>query len=153
MLVSVATAALLAGVHPRTVRRWSAAGTIGPIDHAELRARVPLDDRLLRLLTIALDADDVHRLRAADAGDPDAANDVALLLLAAGRQAQALPWLEAAAAGGCTDAMHWLGRRAIDAGDQRGGIAWLSRSASAGHRVSAELLDSLLKRPVSMSAR
>jgi len=95
-------------------------------------------------LLFSLEQIDPAVIEAADSGDPEAQNDVALMLLLAARPDLAVQWLQDAAAQDYPDAMHWLGRCHL-AGeglphDEGLGLSWLGRAAARGHMMSRELL-------------
>lgn len=111
-----------------------------------MRATVDLED-VEPLITIAMNADDLGRVVAADAGDPEAQNDVAMLFLAAGRHKAAVYWLELAAEQGYADAMHHLGRCHLEGlgvpRDEHLAVMWIAKAAAHGHAIAREQLFAL----------
>ena len=109
-------------------------------------ARISLNC-ILPDLQIKLANGDESLVRAADAGEAEAQNDLALMLLAANNPDLGVLWLQDAAEQSYPDAMHWLGRCYI-AGeglrrDEALGLSWLGRAAAGGHVLSGELLQTL----------
>lgn len=107
---------------------------------------VDLQD-VIPLVPIAVNQDDLTRVVAADAGDPEAQNDVAMLFLAAGRPKAAIYWLELSAEQGYADAMHHLGRCHLEGSgvprDENLAIMWIAKAASNGHAIAREQLFAL----------
>jgi TPR repeat protein len=145
MKVTLATAAALTGLSDRTLRRWIADGLVERGDGA--RTTIALD-ALARFVLLDIDDDSRAVIAAADTGDADAQNSLALLFLAARLPERAAYWLEHAAAQGHADAMHWLARAHLGAdGEQALGVMWLARSAAQGHLISAQQLASIVSVP------
>lgn len=113
---------------------------------SSVRATVELDD-VAPFIGIAMNGDDLQRICAADVGDPEAQNDVAMLFLAAGRHKAAVYWLELAAEQGYADAMHHLGRCHLDGSgvprDEHLAIMWIAKAASHGHTIARQQLFAL----------
>ncbi|MET9445552.1 hypothetical protein [Streptomyces cinerochromogenes] len=153
-----------------------------PVDHgvilgaarAALRARVEAADAevMFQLARHTLGEERMSLLcRAADAGHPEAAADMAMILLWNGPEEKAVPYLEVAAEAGVASAAlrlgrihraraeHWL-RAAAEAGDgaaahelgdmlvgpgrEEEALRWYRRAAATGHREVAGSLGSLL---------
>lgn len=115
-------------------------------DDSSARATVELAD-VVPLIAIAMNEDDLQRVSAADAGDPEAQNDVALLFLAAGRHEAAVYWLALAAKQEYGDAMHHLGRCHL-AGtgvprDEHLAIMWIAKAAAKGHTIARQQIFAL----------
>ena len=142
--ISVTTAAALAGVDRRTVRRWLGDGEIAlaaVLQHAGLN----------------LEPTDVEAVLLADAGDAEGCADLALVLSMQGHHSRAIEFIQRAADKGHADAMHWLARAYLEGNgvprDDNVGLMWLARSASLGHAISAAQIAALLsqRRPAAMS--
>ena len=133
--ISVTTAAALAGVDRRTVRRWLGEGEI------ELPA-------LLKHAGLSLDETDIEAVLLADAGDAEGCADLALVLSMQGHHSRAVEFIQRAADRGHPDAMHWLARAYLDGQgvqkDQYAGLMWLAKSASLGHPISKAQIEALL---------
>jgi TPR repeat protein len=133
--ISVTTAAALAGVDRRTVRRWLGDGDI------ELRP-------LLEYAGLELDAAEIEAVLLADAQDVEGCADLALILSMRGLHVRAIEWIQRAADKGHADAMHWLARAYLDGRgvdrDVNLGLMWLAKSASLGHPISQAQTSALL---------
>lgn len=133
--ISVTTAAALAGVDRRTIRRWLGDGGIS----------LP---ELLKLADLRLDESETEAVLLADAGDVEGCADLALILSMRGHHARAIEFIQRAAKEGHPDAMHWLARAYIEGQgverDENLGLMWLAKSASLGHPISAAQTAALL---------
>ncbi|WP_412852273.1 tetratricopeptide repeat protein [Ectothiorhodospira shaposhnikovii] len=126
-----------------TVRRLGRTGGRGPgharIELELIRGDIPLPD---------LEDEDLQVIQQADAGDPAARHDVALMLMEAGCQELAIHWLTAAANQQYPDAMHWLGRCHITGEgvprDEALGLSWIRRAAERGHFISRYQIEALV---------
>jgi len=139
--ISLNTAASLSGLSKRTLWRRVADGMLRALSAgAGERTGVALDDAIA-LSRLRLSPDDGELVVAADAGDPDAQCDLALMFLAQDYAESALPWLEAAAGQYHAEAMHWLGRCYISGkgvpADEKTGADWISKAASRGHSTAS----------------
>jgi TPR repeat protein len=134
--ISVTTAATLAGVDRRTVRRWLGDGSI------DLGG-------LLQAAALRLDPTEVEAVLLADAGDVEGCADLALILSMRGHHTRALEFIQRAADKGHADSMHWLARAYLDGKgveqDVNVGLMWLAKSASLGHAISAAQVAALLR--------
>jgi hypothetical protein len=150
--VSLATAAALTGLSDRTLRRWIADGTLHRGDGA--RTMIELDE-LARHIRLDLDEDTRAIIQAADLGDADASNSLALLFLASHQPGRAAPWLALAADKGHADAMHWLARchfQGLGAAQNGAlGVMWLAKAAAHGHCISAQQLTALVRVPLAQT--
>lgn len=145
--ISLNTAAAITERSKRTWIRRVDDGLARRVDgDSSNRAMVDLED-VAPLITIAMNRDDLSRVVAADCGDPEAQNDVAMLFLAAGRPKAAVYWLELAAEQGYADAMHHLGRCHLDGSgvprDEHLALMWISKAAAHGHAIAREQLFAL----------
>lgn len=135
--IRVTTAAALAGVDRRTVRRWLGEGDI------DLAA-------LLQQAGLRLSAVEAQTVLEADAGGADACAELATLFAERGFHSRAVEFWQWAADKGHADAMHWLARAYLDgrgvAPDLFVGLKWLATSASLGHAVSQAQTRALLTR-------
>jgi len=152
-LISTQTAALLTGKSVRTLQRWADEGHIRGIEKAGERRGAGGVKLLIELpsliphLSLALDAERMATILAADAGAADALREVALYFLAENQAATALLWLEAAAAKGDSDAMDWLSRCYFEGlGVERSiplGLKWLGEAAARGHALALRKIEVL----------
>ena len=135
--IRVTTAAALAGVDRRTVRRWLGEGEI------DLAA-------LLQKADLRLSAEEAQTALQADAGSADACAELATLFAERGFHSRAVEWWQQAAERNHADAMHWLARAYLDgrgvAPDLNLGLMWLAKSASIGHPISKAQTRALLSR-------
>ncbi len=147
--VTLGTAMAVTGLAKRTVWRRVAGrpewkrNVDEPLQRAQVALEALQEDLLVRVET----ADDLAVIVGADSGDADAMTDLALMLREAGEDAAALPWLQAAADAGHPDAMHWIGRALVTGDgmptDQATGLAWIRKSAAAGHVISQQQVDAI----------
>lgn len=132
--ISVTTAAALAGVDRKTVRRWLGEGEIDLAALLERAGARPPEAVILE----------------ADAGDPDACAELGTFFLERGMHARAVEWLKRAADRDHADGMHWLARAYLDGRgvpqDLNVGLMWLARSASLGHAIAAAQVRALFSR-------
>lgn len=140
--ISLNTAAALTERSKRTwQRRRVDDGLVRRDSDPSIRATVELDD-VVPLITIAMTLADLERVCAADAGDPEAQNDVAMLFLAAGRHKAAVYWLELAVEQGYADAMHHMGVCHLNGlgvpRDENKAIMWIAKAASSGHAIARQ---------------
>lgn len=148
-LIHFNTAMAITGLSKRTLWRRIADGIIGPC--AKDRDGKSLLDlsAVLSCATLPLEPSDTDLIRRADAGDPQAQSDLALMLLEAGRHESAIQWLEMAAEKGYADAMSWLGRcHLVGQGlprDANRGLMWLSNAAAHGHPIAKEQISGLTR--------
>jgi TPR repeat protein len=135
--ILVTTAAALAGVDRRTVRRWLGDGDI------DLAA-------LLEKAGLRLSAAEAQTVLEADAGGADACAELAQLFAERGLHSRAVEWWQKAADKNHADAMHWLARAYLDgrgvAPDLFAGLMWLAKSATLGHAVSQAQTRALVNR-------
>ncbi|MCG5494514.1 tetratricopeptide repeat protein [Ectothiorhodospira variabilis] len=153
-LISVDTAVHLTGLSKRTIWRRMAledgsrfrlrrpGGGRGPGP-----ARIELGVILKDIPVPDLQEEEFQFIQGADSGDPEAQNDVALMLLEVGRPELALFWFQAAADQEYPDAMHWLGRCYVSGEgvpqDEALGVSWIKRAAQRGHRISQGQVEAL----------
>lgn len=147
--ISLSTAISITGLSKRTLWRRIADGSLHTKEGADPgeETQVALDD-VLQLSPLDLEPEDRELILDADAGDPEAQCDLALLFLAQDRPADALGWLEQSASRLYPEAMHQLGRCYIAgngvAADEQVGTTWIGKAAARGH-VIAESLNRYLK--------
>ena len=148
--LSLDASVAVTGISRSTLLRRVTDGTIGR-GGKDGRSRVMLAlGDVLRLVDVALGADDVAMLLRADAGDADAQADVGALFYVAGAHKAALYWLNEAAAQGSAEAMQWLGTAYACGGggstiqhDANLAIMWLAKAAALGHPIARQQMDRL----------
>jgi uncharacterized protein len=150
LAVSLDCAAALSARGKRTWWRRIERGQIEklPSDSAG-RCRVLLSDALKHAV-ISLDQEDIAFLLRADAGDPDAQDDIGQLFLQANLPNPAHYWLRLAAKQGHSNAMQVLaGCYARGDGvekDEHIAMKWLYEAAARGHSLAQEQLRVLTSR-------
>jgi hypothetical protein len=142
-MISMDAAATLLGVSRRTLWRRMSEFARGS-DDSRGRAMLSLDQILAQPTSMPVTAADRPTILRADAGDADAQNDLAMLLLGAERMSAAVYWLELAAAQGNADAMQHLARHHLP-DNVPVGIMWLAKAATLGHVIASAQLGAALK--------
>ncbi len=139
-LISVDTAAVVAGVTKRTVWRWLGSDVI---EHRGMdeRGRAMLAYAGIKpKLCITFEDEDIDLLVEADQGGSDAQNDLGILCLEQGRADIALYWFNLAADQGHADAMHFLSEMYQQGtGVERSettALLWRVKAAEAGHAIA-----------------
>jgi TPR repeat protein len=153
-LLSATAALTLTDWSESTLRRRWAEGLIGRVteDGGAGRAMVPWDD-LQPHLAVTLAPSELPMLWAADAGDPEAQVDLALLLIEQGFPKGARAWLQLAIRRDHPEAAYWLAR--LDLAGEGGlandatALAWLARAAELGHPIAQAQIRELAGRPPS----
>jgi hypothetical protein len=135
-------AAALLEKNERTLRRWCTDGVLAvACTDAQGKTMFEIDTILALCEELKVADDEMYELiSAADHGSAEAQNDLATLLLKAGKQASALSLFNMAADQDYPDAMHFLyqchqqgmGTAANDAL----AMMWLSKAASHGHKIA-----------------
>lgn len=148
--VSLDSAIILTGISRRTFWRRLAAGEVIRLK-SDYRGRTILSiSSLAPLLLIPVDPEDYALLIAADAGDPDAQNDLAQLFFEVGRHDAGLHWLQLATDQGHADAMHNLATLHLKgigvAKDEAAGLMWLAKAATLGHQIAQAQVAALYAR-------
>lgn len=93
-------------------------------------------------LSLPLEADDLAVLESADAGDAEAQNEMALILLSSDKAKGAIYWLELAAKQNHADAMSLLSQCHMQgngvAKNENTGVMWLAKAAELGHVIAQQ---------------
>jgi TPR repeat protein len=151
-VISLDTSIAVTGLSKRTLWRRVADGRLRKVAE-DARGRTLLDfPDVLKLIGTRLSAEDAERLRAADAGDPEAQADIGAVFHEAGRPEVAVYFWKLAADAGNADAMQMLGRAhasgdGIDL-DEHLSIMWLGRAAAAGHGIAQAQIHGLIHRGI-----
>jgi hypothetical protein len=146
--ISLQTAATLAEWSLSTLRRRIADGTLKCTDNdkANNKAMICLDS-IKNDICIPLEPDDIELIKAADEGDANAQNDLAILFLENDKPQNAIYWLELAAKQDFADAMHLLGTCYLKgnglAKDNNLAIMWIAKAASLGHPIAIAQIQSI----------
>lgn len=143
--IALSMAVALSGYSRRTLWRRIGEGQLHP-QPGPGETRLPLDE-VLALNPLPLTPADRARLLAADAGDPQATLECALLLLEQDRASGAVSLLERAARHYHPDAMYELARCTLQGigatAEPQAGWPWLQRAAEHGHALARALLEAL----------
>lgn len=144
--LSLATATALTERSKRTWWRRIEKGLIKRVETESVtQARVLFSD-VIPLISIPVTSEDLEIILRADAGDPEAQNDVGQMFSSAGKVKSALYWLEQAARQNHPDAMQCLGR-CYAAGDgvpqnRNLSLMWIAKAAAFGHLIAKCQMDS-----------
>jgi uncharacterized protein len=145
--ISLGATASLTGWSERTVWRRLRAGAIVRYQEVGIARLLLSWGSVAPHARLQFPAEDLLLLRQADAGDGQAQAEFGLVLLAVGRPAGGLYWLQLAAAQGEADAMHWLSRCHFNGEvlpqDFNLGLMYLAQAAAHGHVISRAMLGSL----------
>ncbi|MDB5796532.1 MAG: hypothetical protein JWP36_434 [Paucimonas sp.] len=144
--ISIGAAGSLTGWSERTIWRRLAAKSIHRFEAGAASNRVLIAwSGLLPHLQPPATSGFLDLLFAADNGDVEAQNDLALHFLATGKPEAAAFWLQSAARSEHGDAMHWLARCHLSGEgvvqDSSLAMMWLARAASVGHVISQGMLE------------
>lgn len=146
--ISVGTAISLTEWSESTFRRRIAEGSVRRKLEPGVNGRSMVDvDSIQPHICIPLDEDDIALVKSADAGDPEAQTDLALLFLAADKTKSAMYWLELAAKKDYANAMYYMSLCHIDGKgvpqDENLGLMWLSRAAVHGSVIAQDYMKAL----------
>jgi hypothetical protein len=146
--VSLLAATTLTEWSERTIRRRLADGSLkSTLDNQASNKTMICYDSIKHDICIDLDPDDIEILKAADAGNAKAQNDLALLFLEHNKLKSAVYWLELAAKQQFTDAMHLLGCCYLEGNglpkDDNLAIMWIAKAASLGHSIAIAQIQSM----------
>jgi hypothetical protein len=141
--ISVNTAITLTEWSESTFRRRIADGSVKRELEPGVNGRSMVNiESIQPHICIPFDEQDILLIRSADAGDPEAQTDLALLFLAANKPKGAIYWLELAIKKDYANAMYYLSRCYIDgtgvARDENLGLMWLSKAAVHGSVIARE---------------
>jgi hypothetical protein len=145
--VSLQAATTLTEWSERTIRRRLADGSLKCADNSSHYKTMICFNSIKHDICIVLDSDDIELLKAADSGDAEAQNDLALLFLEHNKLKSAVYWLELAAKQQFTDAMHLLGCCYLEGNglpkDDNLAIMWIAKAASLGHSIAVAQIQSM----------
>lgn len=145
--ISLDTAIIVTGVSKRTLWRRVTNGQITRQGN-DVRGRAMLTlATLAPMFCIPVVPEDYELFSDADAGDPDAQNDLAQLFLELDRPDIALHWFRMAVEQEHADAMHNLAnlhRKGIGVPkDETISLMWLAKAASCGHLIASKQVAAL----------
>jgi uncharacterized protein len=146
--ISLQTASALTGLSLSTIRRRIADGTLKCADDKTAYNKTLISlDSIKDDIGIPLEPDDIELIKAADAGDANAQNDLAILFLENDKPQNAIYWLELAAKQNFADAMHLLGTCYLKgdglAVDNNLALMWIAKAASLGHSIAIAQIKSI----------
>lgn len=145
-LISLNTAAQLAGVSKRTLWRRIAASTLSASRSADPQGRTLLSlADIAKDIGLTLDGEVIAAILGADTGLARDQLELALIFLEAGLPDKALPWLRLAVKQGDADAMLILGETQLEGrgADTKADLIWIRRSAIAGHPLALAIMEAL----------
>lgn len=145
-LISLNTAAQLAGVSKRTLWRRIAASTLSASRSADPQGRTLLSlADIAKDIGLTLDGEVIAAILGADTGLARDQLELALIFLEAGLPDKALPWLRLAVNQGDADAMLILGETQLEGrgADTKADLIWIRRAAIAGHPLALAIMEAL----------
>jgi TPR repeat protein len=145
-LISLNTAAQLAGVSKRTLWRRIAASTLSASRSADPQGRTLLSlADIAKDIGLTLDGEVIAAIQGADTGLARDQLELALIFLEAGLPDKALPWLRLAVNQGDADAMLILGETQLEGwgADTKADLLWIRRAAIAGHPLALAIMEAL----------
>lgn len=145
-LISLNTAAQLAGVSKRTLWRRIAASTLSASRSADPQGRTLLSlADIAKDIGLTLDGEVIAAILGADSGLARDQLELALIFLEAGLPDKALPWLRLAVNQGDADAMLILGETQLEGwgADTKADLIWIRRAAIAGHPLALAVMEAL----------
>ncbi|WP_285259258.1 tetratricopeptide repeat protein [Halopseudomonas bauzanensis] len=146
--ISLDTAILITGISKRTLWRRVTENQITRLDTDERGRAMIAFDEIAPLITLPIEPADYELLIDADAGDPDAQNDLAQLFLELYLLEIGLYWLNQAVGQQHPDAMHNLAKLYIKGQgvekDQNTGLMWLAKAAAHGHVIAKQQMAALV---------
>ena len=147
--VSLQTATLLTGLSRRTLSRRITDGTLKCTSSEKDQYNIIMIslDSIKNDIGIPLNPDDIELIKAADAGKPEAQNDLGVLFLENNKPQSAIYWLELAAKQDFVNAMHLLGNCYLKgnglAKDNNLALMWIAKAASLGHPIAVAQIKSI----------
>ena len=148
-MISIGAAITLTELSKRTLWRRISDGSLTRVDDSTINDKVKISlDSIQSHICIPLEPEDVDLIKSADAGNPEAQTDLALLFLSHAKPESAVYWLKLAAKQDYLEAMHRLGRCYIAGNgvpkDDYLGIMWIAKAAAQGHVVSQVQIQAML---------
>lgn len=145
-MFNLTTVMALTGWSKRTLWRRVSDGTVVREDLSEGEKITKLRfNALTQHLCIPISDEDFGLIDQADAGDPEAQTDLAVLFLANDEFKGAMFWLESAAKKDYSEAMHLIGMcHLLGKGFSKNenlGVMWLAKAAAAGHVIAQEQMN------------
>ncbi|MFI3185579.1 MAG: hypothetical protein QX198_06315 [Methylococcaceae bacterium] len=146
--VSLQAATTLTEWSVRTIRRRIADGSLSCATDNQAYYKTMISfDSIRHDVCVTLTPDDLELIKAADAGDAAAQNDLALLFLENNKPKSAVYWLELAAKQQLADAMQLLGNCYLEGNgltkDENRALMWIAKAASLGHSIALSQIQSI----------
>jgi len=147
--ISLKTATRLTGLSLRTLRRRITDGTLTCASSEKDQYKITMIglDSIKNDIGIPLEPDAIELIKEADAGEPEAQNDLGVLFLENNKPQNAIYWLELAAKQDFADAMHLLGTCYLKgnglAKDYNLALMWIAKAASLGHPIAIAQIQSI----------
>lgn len=150
--VSLQAAMTLTEWSQRTIRRRLAEGALPFINRSAVAGggqnKTLIEfEAIQAAVCIPLDPDAMTLLGAADSGNAQAQNELALLFLEYHKPKSAIFWFELSAKQNCADAMHHLGNCYLKGEgvtqDNHQALIWIAKAAALGHPIACQQIDSI----------
>jgi len=149
-VISLDTACAITEISKNTWWRRIAKGDFTRVTNDPRGRTMLLWSELAPHLCVALEPEDKEFILLADAGEPQAQDDLGQFFLAAAKPKSAVYWFQLAAQKNHPDAMQWLGHCYVNGQgvpkDENLGLMWLARAAALGHVIAQGLMQGLVKR-------
>lgn len=152
-MLSLAAAAIMTNASESTFRRRIADGSLLKMTEPGPNGRSMIAfDAIAADLCIPLDAEDRPYLFAADAGNPEAQNDMGMQMLSHKMPKSAIYWFELASKQEYPEAMYWLARCYLSGEgvltNTDVGMMWLAKAAAAGHVIAKGLMAHMIEKTI-----
>lgn len=146
--ISLDTAILITGISKRTLWRRVTEGQLTRLDTDERGRAMLAFSEIALFINIPIEPEDYELLVEADAGDAEAQNDLAQLLIDIDLLEIGMHWLKLAVEQEHPDAMHNLAKLYIKGQgvpkDQNTGLMYLAKAAAHGHIIAQQQMAALM---------
>ncbi len=147
-VISLDTACAITEISKNTWWRRIAKGDYTRVANDPRGRTLLLWAELAPYICVCLEPQDKEFILLADAGEPQAQDDVGQLFLAADKPKSAVYWFQLAAQKSHPDAMQWLGHCYVNGQgvpkDENLGLMWLAKAAALGHVIAQGLMKGLI---------
>ncbi|WP_157718631.1 tetratricopeptide repeat protein [Halopseudomonas litoralis] len=148
--ISLDTAILITGISKRTLWRRVTEGQLTRLETDERGRAMVAFSEIAPQINIPIEPEDYELLVDADAGDADAQNDLAQLLIDINLLDMGMHWLKQAVDQEHPDAMHNLAKLHFKGigvpKDENAGLMWLAKASAHGHVIARQQMDALVSR-------
>jgi len=146
--ISIDSVIAISNLSKRTLWRRLSDGTLTRVEgDARGRTMVAIAE-VAPLVGVSMGEEDLALLVKADAGDPEAQDDMGQFFLAVGKHVAARYWLEQAALQEHPNAMQCLGRCYLEGDiverDDNFAIMWIAKAAAHGHAIAQAQVQALI---------